>query len=73
MAALPMEPGDVVVTNHPGFGGSHLPDITLISPVHDEAGRRIGFVANRAHHAEIGGKRPGSCRPTPGTWPKKAW
>ncbi len=63
MAALPMEPGDVVVTNHPGFGGSHLPDITLISPVHDEAGRRIGFVANRAHHAEIGGKRPGSMPP----------
>jgi len=63
MAALPLEAGDVVVTNHPGFGGSHLPDITLISPVHDEAGRRIGFVANRAHHAEIGGKRPGSMPP----------
>ncbi len=63
LAALPMEEGDVVVTNHPGFGGSHLPDITLISPVHDEAGQRVGFVANRAHHAEIGGKRPGSMPP----------
>jgi 5-oxoprolinase (ATP-hydrolysing) len=63
MAALPLEDGDVAITNHPGFGGSHLPDITLISPVHDEAGRRIGFVANRAHHAEIGGKRPGSMPP----------
>lgn len=53
-------PGDVVVTNHPGFGGSHLPDVTLIAPVFDGAGERIGFLANRAHHAEIGGKAPGS-------------
>lgn len=53
-------PGDVVITNHPGFGGSHLPDVTLIAPVFDEAGDRVGFVANRAHHAEIGGKAPGS-------------
>jgi 5-oxoprolinase (ATP-hydrolysing) len=51
--------GDVIITNHPAFGGSHLPDITLIKPVF--SGRRlIGFVANRAHHAEIGGTRPGS-------------
>ncbi|MCW1885825.1 hydantoinase B/oxoprolinase family protein [Luteolibacter flavescens] len=53
-------PGDVVITNHPGFGGSHLPDVTLIAPVFDAAGERIAFVANRAHHAEIGGKAPGS-------------
>ncbi|MCW1923436.1 hydantoinase B/oxoprolinase family protein [Luteolibacter arcticus] len=53
-------PGDVVITNHPGFGGSHLPDVTLIAPVFDRDGKRIGFVANRAHHAEIGGKAPGS-------------
>ncbi|MFP4093757.1 MAG: hydantoinase B/oxoprolinase family protein [Cyclobacteriaceae bacterium] len=59
MAHLPMEEGDVIVTNHPAFGGSHLPDITLICPVFYE-GKCIGYVANRAHHAEIGGKRPGS-------------
>ncbi len=53
-------PGDVIVTNHPAFGGSHLPDITLIAPVFDADGERIAFVANRAHHAEIGGKAPGS-------------
>lgn len=53
-------PGDVVITNHPAFGGSHLPDVTLIAPVFDAAGRRVAFVANRAHHAEIGGKAPGS-------------
>ena len=53
-------PGDVVITNHPAFGGSHLPDVTLIAPVFDAGGQRIAFVANRAHHAEIGGKAPGS-------------
>ena len=53
-------PGDVIITNHPGFGGSHLPDVTLIAPVFDGAGERVAFVANRAHHAEIGGKAPGS-------------
>ncbi|MBC2593156.1 hydantoinase B/oxoprolinase family protein [Ruficoccus amylovorans] len=57
---LDFRPGDVVVTNHPGFGGSHLPDVTVITPVHDEGGSLIGYVASRAHHAEIGGKRPGS-------------
>jgi 5-oxoprolinase (ATP-hydrolysing) len=57
--ALDMKPGDVIITNHPAYGGSHLPDITLIKPIF--RGRElIGFVANRAHHAEIGGKRPGS-------------
>lgn len=56
---LKVRKGDVIITNHPGYGGSHLPDITLIKPVfvNDEL---IGFVANRAHHAEIGGKSPGS-------------
>jgi len=59
---LNMEEGDVVITNHPGFGGSHLPDITLMTPVfyHDQL---LGYVANRAHHAEIGGTRPGSMPP----------
>ena len=51
--------GDTVMVNHPAFGGSHLPDVTLISPVFVRE-RLIGFVANRAHHAEIGGRAPGS-------------
>lgn len=59
---LPMQKGDVVVTNHPAFGGSHLPDVTLIAPVFFE-GELVGYVANRAHHAEIGGSRPGSMPP----------
>ncbi|MCC5905509.1 MAG: hydantoinase B/oxoprolinase family protein [Balneolaceae bacterium] len=54
--------GDVLITNHPGYGGSHLPDVTVVTPVF-VAGKRIGFVASRAHHAEIGGKRPGSMPP----------
>lgn len=62
-AHLPLSPGDVVVTNHPAFGGSHLPDLTVITPVHDPEGRRIGYLASRAHHAEIGGSRPGSMPP----------
>ena len=61
-AVLPMAPGDVVVTNHPAHGGSHLPDITVVTPIHD-SGQLVGYVANRAHHAEIGGTRPGSMPP----------
>jgi 5-oxoprolinase (ATP-hydrolysing) len=57
-----LDPGDVVVTNHPAFGGSHLPDVTLVAPVHLD-GRLLGYVACRAHHAEIGGIRPGSVPP----------
>ncbi len=51
--------GDMVVVNHPAFGGSHLPDVTVMSPVFAE-GELLAFVANRAHHAEIGGRTPGS-------------
>ncbi len=61
---LPMEPGDVVVTNHPAFGGSHLPDVTVITPVFLDTRRHLGYVASRAHHAEIGGMRPGSMPPS---------
>jgi 5-oxoprolinase (ATP-hydrolysing) len=57
---LALGPGDVAITNHPGFGGSHLPDVTLVAAVFDASGQRVGYVANRAHHAEIGGKAPGS-------------
>ncbi|MEZ5388042.1 MAG: hydantoinase B/oxoprolinase family protein [Prosthecobacter sp.] len=58
--AIPMQSGDTIITNHPAFGGSHLPDVTLITPVHDSAAQLIGYIANRAHHAEIGGITPGS-------------
>lgn len=54
------QPGDTFITNHPAYGGSHLPDITLITPVFDDRNALIGFVANRAHHAEMGGVTPGS-------------
>jgi len=59
---IAMEPGDVVVTNHPAFGGSHLPDVTVVTPVHGKSGL-VGYVATRAHHGEIGGCRPGSMPP----------
>jgi len=61
--ALDLSPGEVAITNHPGYGGSHLPDLTLIAPVYDDEAHLLGYVANRAHHAEIGGKRPGSMPP----------
>ncbi len=59
---LELAPGDVAVTNHPGFGGSHLPDVTVITPAYEQ-GALLGYAASRAHHAEIGGKRPGSMPP----------
>ncbi|XP_058180943.1 5-oxoprolinase 1 [Rhododendron vialii] len=54
--------GDVLVTNHPCAGGSHLPDITVVTPVFD-SGNLVFFVASRGHHAEIGGITPGSMPP----------
>ncbi len=57
-------PGDVYITNDPYRGGSHLNDITVVTPIHDANGKNILFyVASRAHHAEIGGTRPGSMPP----------
>lgn len=59
-----LAPGDVLITNDPYAGGSHLPDITVVTPVHDAAtGRLAFFTASRAHHAEIGGITPGSMPP----------
>lgn len=63
MTQFPFHPGDMIVTNHPAHGGSHLPDITVVAAVHSDEGARIGFIANRAHHAELGGIRPGSMPP----------
>lgn len=61
---LHMEPGDVVVSNHPAFGGSHLPDVTVVTPIFSDGKELIGYAASRAHHAEIGGVTPGSMPPT---------
>ncbi|HYE52717.1 MAG TPA: hydantoinase B/oxoprolinase family protein, partial [Azospirillaceae bacterium] len=57
-------PGDVVMLNNPYRGGTHLPDITVVTPVFDEAGDELLFwVASRGHHADIGGVTPGSMPP----------
>lgn len=59
-----MRSGDVYVLNDPYNGGTHLPDVTVISPVFDEAGQDILFyVGSRGHHADIGGTTPGSMPP----------
>ncbi len=62
-----MTPGDCYVSNDPFAGGSHLPDVTVVTPVFCEHSLSGGppdfFVASRAHHAEIGGRTPGSMPP----------
>jgi N-methylhydantoinase B len=63
-----LERGDVVILNDPFHGGTHLPDITMVSPVYPSAGparsrsgaHLLGYVAARAHHADVGGMTPGS-------------
>lgn len=58
--AAPFRPGDVILLNDPFSGGTHLPDLTMVSPVFASRGRRLGFLASRAHHADVGGMSPGS-------------
>jgi N-methylhydantoinase B len=59
-----LAPGDAIVLNDPYAGGTHLPDVTFVSPVFVRGGARPDlFVANRAHHADIGGATPGSMAP----------
>ena len=59
-----MKPGDSYMLNAPYNGGTHLPDITVITPVFDDAGQDILFyVASRGHHEDIGGIMPGSASP----------
>lgn len=59
-----MRPGDVFMQNAPYNGGTHLPDVTVITPCWDEDGREIlFFVGSRGHHADIGGRTPGSSPP----------
>jgi 5-oxoprolinase (ATP-hydrolysing) len=62
--AATLKPGDVVALNNPFNGGTHLPDVTVITPVFDAAGSEIlFFVGSRGHHADIGGTTPGSTPP----------
>ncbi|MDH5552600.1 MAG: hydantoinase B/oxoprolinase family protein [Nitrosomonas sp.] len=59
-----MQPGDVYAINAPYNGGTHLPDITVVTPVFDEQGNHVIFyVASRGHHADLGGITPGSMPP----------
>jgi len=62
LRAIPeLAPGDVAVVNDPFHGGTHLPDLTLVAPVSLEpGGHRLGYVAARAHHSDVGGMSPGS-------------
>lgn len=57
-----MKSGDVILSNHPIAGGSHLPDLTVISSIKINEDIRL-FVASRGHHADIGGIAPGSMPP----------
>lgn len=61
-----LKPGDVILANHPSAGGTHLPDLTVITPVFDDEEnpqKILFFVANRGHHADIGGIAAGSMPP----------
>ena len=69
LGRVPWRPGDMWICNDPRIGGTHLPDLTLVAPVYARALssrsvsaplKRVGFVASRAHHADIGGMSPGS-------------
>jgi 5-oxoprolinase (ATP-hydrolysing) len=61
-----LKPGDVIISNHPVAGGTHLPDITTLTPVFDDdenPSAILFYVANRGHHADVGGIAPGSMPP----------
>jgi len=65
LSDMALHPGDMVITNDPYKGGSHLPDITLIEPVFSTSAdsptsQPLFYVVNRAHHADVGGRNPGS-------------
>ncbi|MEO1766354.1 hydantoinase B/oxoprolinase family protein [Thiobacter aerophilum] len=63
--ATSMRPGQVFLINSPYHGGTHLPDITVVTPVWDDEGREVWFyTASRGHHADVGGITPGSMPPT---------
>src|SRR5664279_224000 len=56
-------PGDQIVVNDPFAGGTHLNDVTFVAPAYADDGRLLGWAANRAHHADLGGMAPGSLPP----------
>src|SRR5438477_146461 len=58
-----VRPGDQIILNDPFAGGTHLNDITLVAPCFTDDGRLVGWAANRAHHADVGGMAPGSIPP----------
>ena len=63
-AALVLEPGDIALLNDPFAGGTHLPDLTMVMPVHLRQKKQPAFyIANRAHHADVGGALAGSMGP----------
>src|SRR5437588_1243654 len=62
-AGRPPRPDDHVVLNDPFAGGTHLNDITVVTPSFSSAGELVGWAANRAHHADLGGMAPGSIPP----------
>jgi N-methylhydantoinase B len=68
LAALKLAPGDIAILNDPFQGGTHLPDITLVMPVPGDTDEPMFFVANRAHHADVGGMYPGSMGPCQEIW-----
>jgi N-methylhydantoinase B len=61
--SLDLSPGDIALLNDPYRGGTHLPDLTMVMPVHLASRRPEYFVATRAHHADIGGSQAGSMAP----------
>ena len=58
-----IRPGDVFAHNAPYNGGTHLPDVTVVTPVFDDAGKILFYLGSRGHHADIGGRTPGSAPP----------
>ena len=58
-----LRPGDQVILNDPFAGGTHLNDVTLVAPAFVDDGTLLGWAANRAHHADLGGMAPGSMPP----------
>src|SRR5207244_1202852 len=56
---LCLEEGSMVLVNNPYIAGTHLNDVTVVSPIYDQ-GRLLGFAANKAHHSDVGGRVPGS-------------
>jgi len=58
-----VRPGDQIILNDPFAGGTHLNDITVVAPCFTDDGRMVGWAANRAHHADVGGMAPGSIPP----------